>query len=131
MSEPAPTVHFGHNLNEVIWIKRERSGDRGEEGFDPAMSPSQTLTEKARSRTIERPATTVLGDPRISEPGHHDPKESCSQQKNAGRVTVAEASVLQGFSPDYPWQGSRTARFRQIGNAVPPPLAILGALLDA
>jgi hypothetical protein len=39
------------------------------------------------------------------------------------RVTVEQASILQGFRHDHPWQGPRTARFRQIGNAVCPPVA--------
>ena len=34
-----------------------------------------------------------------------------------------ELGVLQGFSSSYPFQGSRTAQFRQIGDAVPPPMA--------
>ena len=42
---------------------------------------------------------------------------------NAVRVTVEQASVLQGFRADYPWQGARYRQFRQIGNAVCPPLA--------
>lgn len=98
--QPAPTVHFGNNMNSVEWVH-------------------------------ERPATNVNGDPRISAPGHHDENESGSQQKDAVRVTVQEASVLQSFPADYPWQGSRTSKFRQIGNAVPPLLAkaILSALL--
>ena len=39
------------------------------------------------------------------------------------RLTTAECAVLQGFLPDWPWNGSKTAVYRQVGNACPPPLA--------
>lgn len=39
------------------------------------------------------------------------------------RLTLAEATLLQGFRADYPWHGVEKSRFRQVGNAVPPPLA--------
>lgn len=39
------------------------------------------------------------------------------------RLTVEEAAALQTFPKDLDWQGRRNARYRQIGNAVPPVLA--------
>ncbi|AFM10470.1 DNA methylase [Saccharomonospora phage PIS 136] len=39
------------------------------------------------------------------------------------RISVTEAGILQGFPADYPWQGTRSAQYRQVGDAVPPPLA--------
>ncbi|WP_082921230.1 DNA cytosine methyltransferase [Rhodococcus sp. D-6] len=38
-------------------------------------------------------------------------------------ITHYEAALLQGFPEDYQWVGSKTAIARQIGNAVPVPLA--------
>jgi DNA (cytosine-5)-methyltransferase 1 len=72
-----------------------------------------------------RPATTVLGEPRVFGPGcwprnGHPPERV---RRETIRVSVEQASILQGFRHDYPWQGSRTERFRQIGNTVCPPLA--------
>ncbi len=81
--------------------------------------------------TRKRPATTVTGDPRISTPRAYrkskprSGKEWASQFDEAIRVGVEEAAVLQGFRADYPWQGSRTRCFLQIGNAVCPPVARL------
>jgi DNA (cytosine-5)-methyltransferase 1 len=53
------------------------------------------------------------------------------------RLTVEEAAALQTFPRDLDWQGRRNARFRQIGNAVPPVLAwhvgqaVMAALVGA
>ncbi len=38
-------------------------------------------------------------------------------------ITHAEAALIQGFSEDFQWCGTKTSIARQIGNAVPPPLA--------
>lgn len=60
--------------------------------------PAFTVTEKARSWTL----VPEVGEPR--------------------QLTVPEIGQLQGFRPDYPWQGERSAAALQAANAVPPPM---------
>ena len=92
----------------------------------PVDRPAPGLTTRSGGQwTFRRPATTIACDPRVAPPGHHD--ENTRQMDGAVKLTVEEAACLQAFPPDHPWQGTRTARFRQIGNAIPPPMA--GAVL--
>jgi DNA (cytosine-5)-methyltransferase 1 len=119
--EPAPTMYFGERLNKAVWTHERpattitttrRSSEGGLVGY--------SLDELWPDR---RPATTVNGDPRISKPGHHDENTSGSQQAGAVRVTIQEAAILQSFPQGYPWQGSKTRQYSQIGNAIPCRLA--------
>jgi DNA (cytosine-5)-methyltransferase 1 len=69
-----------------------------------------------------KPAPTICGDPRLSAPGgHHTPGSQYGP--GAGKLTPPEALALQGFPTSWPLVGTRTAQFRQIGNAVPPHIA--------
>lgn len=93
--EPAPTMAFGNNAARIEWVQ-------------------------------QRPATTVCATDRIAPPGHRDRSpngESQYASPDTVRITVAEAAVLQSFPADYPFQGTKTKRFQQVGNAVPPLLA--------
>ncbi|GAA0698145.1 DNA cytosine methyltransferase [Streptomyces thermocarboxydus] len=57
----------------------------------------------------------------------NDP-ESCDPERDLFRpagpmLTVAQAAIIQGFPEDWRFQGRKTARYRQVGNAFPPPVA--------
>jgi hypothetical protein len=39
------------------------------------------------------------------------------------KLTVAQAALLQGFPPGWDIPGRKTAAYRQVGNAFPPPVA--------
>lgn len=144
----------GRNVGGRNWPTHVNTGRDWKEGGDredaqlvPVDEPAPTIDGKGRWRKVyddgdpdwpeQRPATTVQGDSRIWAPGHKenaaDPPGKYQQRRGdeAIRVTLEEAATLQGFPPDYPWQGNKSSRFRQVGNAVPPPLAraILAELL--
>ncbi len=38
-------------------------------------------------------------------------------------LTVPMVALLQGFPPDWQFSGKKTAAYRQVGNAFPPPVA--------
>lgn len=103
---PAPTVTSKVDRN--LWIPT------------PAVRGDTSWVER-------RPSPTIVGSfapDVVAAPGWRKPGDG-PRQKAPGsvRVTIKEASVLQGFRADHPWKGSRSAQFLQCGNAVPPPLA--------
>jgi DNA (cytosine-5)-methyltransferase 1 len=128
LDEPAGTLFFGARCNDVSWVLR--NGNQPNAAVRSSNEPAPTMAFGNNSARVEwvqtRPATTVCTTDRIAPPGHHDrsPKgESQFASPDTIRITQAEAAVLQSFPADYPWQGTKTKQFEQIGNAVPPLLA--------
>jgi len=55
--------------------------------------------------------------------GHSPPSVVLPRTRKIRRITVSECGILQGFPTDHPFQGNKTQQYRQVGNAVPPPVA--------
>jgi DNA (cytosine-5)-methyltransferase 1 len=95
--------------------------------------PSYAVTTKGDGRGAQgacvlewpwnRPATTIARDERIPPPGHHD-AYSIQSHPNAIVLSERAAAILQGFPEDWLFSGdTKRARWSQIGQAMPPPLA--------
>jgi DNA (cytosine-5)-methyltransferase 1 len=109
---------------QTSWALRNRP--RRPECLRAPGQPAPTLTAAGNHTWVrEHPATTVACDARIARPGPRCAARPDASGRSEGtvRITVAQAAVLQGFPVDYPWQGSRSRQFQQVGNAVTPPLA--------
>lgn len=105
LAEPAPTVTSKVDRNRWVWLRGNQiTSTTGTYYQRQAHLPSPTITGVVRS---------------------WDWTDGSEAPKGTGRkVQVDEAAVLQTFSADHPWAGGRTSACLQLGNAVPPRLAL-------
>jgi DNA (cytosine-5)-methyltransferase 1 len=73
-------------------------------------------------------AKRAWGDLGVDGMGIANDPESCDPERDLFRptgpmLTVTQAAIIQGFPEDWKFQGRKTARYRQVGNAFPPPVA--------
>ncbi|WP_181793243.1 DNA cytosine methyltransferase [Streptomyces sp. WELS2] len=57
-----------------------------------------------------------------NEPDKCDPERDLFRPSGP-MLTVEQAAIIQGFPTDWKFQGRKTAQYRQVGNAFPPPVA--------
>ncbi|MGW7493298.1 DNA cytosine methyltransferase [Streptomyces luteogriseus] len=55
-------------------------------------------------------------------PNACDPERDLFRE-NGPMLTVEQAAIIQGFPRKWRFQGKKTAQYRQVGNAFPPPVA--------
>lgn len=118
LDEPANTLVIGNAAASLTWQPTAaNAGDDADSMAWTGSRPSPTIVGSFAPDVVAAPGYRTAGD---------GPRQNA---KGSVRVTVQEAAALQSFPADYPWQGSRTKQYQQVGNAVPPMLAL--AVLQA
>jgi DNA (cytosine-5)-methyltransferase 1 len=127
MEAPPLDLHFGRSPTEKS-LRRYRAVPLGGNRFDlqknaPELTPKCWLRKTSGGTDLfgrlwwDRPSVTIRTEffkpekGRYLHPEQHRP------------ITHREAARLMGFPDDFRFAGTKTEIARQIGNAVPPPLA--------
>jgi len=68
---------------------------------------------------VNLPGSTIDSSGYLYEKGHHESQTDARLR----RLTVRECARLQSFPDWFEFRGSKTSKYRQVGNAVPPLMA--------
>ncbi|WP_329198286.1 DNA cytosine methyltransferase [Streptomyces sp. NBC_01435] len=113
---------------------REKASKAAAEKKDGGVAPTLVGGSKKHGGADLGPsrakaAWSQLGVSGMGVANDHDLGEA---KKSQGRdlfgpdgpmLTVEQASIIQGFPADWKFTGGKTAQYRQVGNAFPPPVA--------
>ncbi|TDD47907.1 DNA cytosine methyltransferase [Saccharopolyspora elongata] len=127
---------------------KQRCDDHGEEGKRVFVKWAERAEGAQRNGKINAVAPTLVGGSKkhggadlgptrakrawaelgIDAMGVANDREQCIPSRDLLReagpmLTVEQAAIIQGFPRYWKFSGGKTARYRQVGNAFPPPVA--------
>ncbi|GGY21562.1 DNA cytosine methyltransferase [Streptomyces xanthochromogenes] len=130
LNERGETAVAGERSGNDVLEKWCRDASLAEEGSSEGVAP--TLVGGSRKHggadlgpSRAKRAWALMG---VDANGVANDEEHCDPKRDLFRsagpmLTVEQAAIIQGFSPRWKFQGKKTARYRQVGNAFPPPVA--------
>jgi len=123
---PSPTLRNGNGTAGIYVVA---AGETGEGRPRPVDQAAPTIGTKGTAYLLDAPSRAVTcsevkGSGANANPEKHQrASDALFLATGRRRLTVEECAILQDFPPGHPFQGTKSARYRQVGNAVPPTLA--------